>query len=603
MRLLLPALALYVAASTAMAQQLEVHFLEVGQGDCTLVIGPDGTTFLFDGGPNGKGNNTLVPFLQGLGITQLDYVAASHYHADHVGGLDEIWQAGIQTSVCLDRGDSNTPTTQTFADYQSTYASVRQTAVPGQVVSLGHGATATCLVVEGALIGGGSIDISSSAQYENSASIAWKIEYGDFDLYVAGDLTGGGGGSTDVEAAVGPLCGDLDVLRVSHHGSSTSTRPTFLQAVLPEAAVISCGSGNQYGFPKQDTIDHLNYWDRVIPVWCTSDGTGGTGFVDAGGPIQLRSDGQVWSLHGADGLTLTAHCDETPPSAASPGELVVSEFQRNPSAVADDAGEWLELGGARISEPVSLQGIEIGDGVADIFRLAANIQLDAGEVCVIAASGLVGANGGFRPQIAWPIGSQQLTNTTDVLVVRDLTGAILDQVRWTSTWPGKIGTSAERRDMLDLGSIGNFVSGSSSYGLGDKGSPGRVNDGDTTVWGNSQTKVVVTTQPSVGGPLAMDWLMPGEVGAYYQGWVCFGTSPGITVGGTHIPANLDLGYRSSYKIPGWSGFVPGAEMVSVASQVPNNASLRGLTIYGIVVTVDLPDQVRTQAIPEAMIIL
>lgn len=603
MRLLLPALALCFAP-TAAAQQLEVHFLEVGQGDCTLVIGPDGTTFLFDGGPNGAGTNELVPFLQGLGITSLDYVAASHYHADHVGGLDEIWQAGIQAAVCLDRGDSNTPTTQTFNDYRSTYAGVRQTVVPGMVVPLGGGATATCLVVEGALIGGGSVDISSSAQYENSASIAWRIEYGNFDMYVAGDLTGGGNGSTDVEDALGPLCGDLDVLRASHHGSSTSTQSSFLAHVLPEAAIISCGSGNQYGFPKQDTIDNLNYWDRVIPVWCTSDGTGGTGFVDAGGPIRLESNGQTWSLHGADGLTLRAHCDETPPPPPAVGELAVSEFMRNPTVVADDAGEWMELAGARVGLPVSLQGIEVGDGNVDIFRLATSLQLEAGEVCVIAASGIRGANGGLRPQIAWPIGSQQLANSIDSIGLRDsATGAILDRVRWTTTWAGGIGTSAERRDMLSPSYSANFVDGISSYGLGDLGSPGRANDADVTPWGNGETRVIVTTPPTVGGPLAMDWMMPGEVGRYFQGWVCFGTSPGITVGGTHIPANLDLGYRVSNKIPGWSGWVPATESVSVHAMVPNNAKLSGVTIYGIVVTLDLPDQVRTQATPLAMIVL
>jgi beta-lactamase superfamily II metal-dependent hydrolase len=602
-RLLLPALALCFA-STAEARQLEVHFLEVGQGDCTLVVGPDGTTFLLDGGPNGAGNNTLVPFLQGLGISSLDYVAVSHYHADHVGGLDEIWQAGIQASVCLDRGDSNAPSTQTFNDYRSTYAAVRQTAVPGLVVQLGGGATATCLVVEGALIGGGSIDISGSSQYENSASIAWRIEYGNFDLYVAGDLTGGGNGSTDVEDVVGPLCGDLDVLRVSHHGSSSSTQPAFLAEVRPEAAIISCGSGNQYGFPRQDTIDNLNHWDRVIPVWCTSDGTGGTGFVDAGGPIRLESNGQTWSMHGADGLTLTAHCDESPPLAPVAGELVVSEFMRNPTVVADDAGEWIELGGARVGLPVSLNGIEIGDGNGDLFRLATSVQLDSGEVCLIAASGLVSANGGVRPQIAWPVGSQQLTNSVDVLGLRDsVTGILLDSVRWTTAWPGGIGASAERRDMLSPGVKANFIEGISSYGLGDLGSPGRTNDGDITAWGNGQTRVIVTTHPSVGGPLGMDWIMPGEAGRYYQGWVCFGTSPGITVGGTHIPANLDLAYRASHKIPGWSGWVPAAESIAVNTNVPLNPVLSGVTIYGLVVTLDLPDQVRTQATPVAMIVL
>ena len=601
MRLLLPALALCLTAP-ASAQQLEVHFLEVGQGDCTLVISPTGTSFLFDGGPNGEGNSTLVPYLQGLGIQSLDYVSASHYHADHVGGLDEVWQAGIQASVCLDRGDSNTPGTQTFNDYRSTYSAVRQTVTPGQVIALGGGATATCLVVEGAIAGGGSIDISSSAQYENSASIAWRIEYGDFDLFVGGDLTGGGNGTTDVESAIASVCGDLDVLRVNHHGSRTSSNPSFLAVVQPEAAIISCGAGNQYGFPKQDTIDNLNRWDRVIPVWCTSEGTGGTGYVDAGGPITLRSDGASWSMSGAGGVALTAHCDEQAPSPAAAQELVVSEFQRNPNVVADDAGEWLELAGARIGEAVSLSQLEIADGGVDLMHVATSIQLEAGEVCLIAASGLPGANGGFRPQIAWPIGSMQLANATDELRLRDrMSGTLLDSVDWDPSWPGAVGTSAEREDLLDAGTIDNFVAGSASYGLGDLGSPGRKNDGDTTNWGGS-TRVVVVTPPVLGQALVMDWFMPGESGAFYQGWVSLGTSPGITVGGTHIPANADIAYRATYRLPGWYGQVPASEQKRVQVTVPNNSALRGVTVYGIVVTADLPNQIRTQAAPLGMIV-
>lgn len=597
---MLPLLALCFAQH-ATAQQLEIRFFEVGQGDATLVIGPDGTTFLLDGGPNGRGNDTLVPFLQSRGISQLDYVAASHYHADHVGGLDEVWQAGIQTAVCLDRGDSNTPTTQTFNDYQSTYAAVRQTAVPGQVVALGGGATATCLVVEGQLMGGGSVDISGSAQYENSASIAWHIEYGEFDLYVAGDLTGGGNGATDVESAVGMICGDLDVLRASHHGSRTSSQAGFLATVQPEAAIISCGSGNQYGFPKQDTVDRLNRWDRVIPVWCTTDGTGGTGYVDAGGDITLTSDGTTWSMSGAGGVTLTAHCDELPPTAPAAGALVISEFMRNPTQVGDNDGEWFELAGARVSSAVSLQGVTVRDSGVDQMLLAASIQLAAGEVCTIAASGLPALNGGLRPQIAWPVGTIQLANASDDLELHRST--TLDQCSWTTSWPGGVGASAERMDLLAAATLSNFVAGSTAYGLGDLGSPGRSNDADITNFGSQPPTIVVTTPPSVGGPIQMDWFMPGEAGHAYQGWITFSTTPGVTVGGTFIPANLDAAYRATHRLPNWYGFVPPAETVSVGAVLPNHNQLRGIVIYAILVTADLPDQIRTQSTPVAMIVL
>lgn len=600
MRALLPVLALTLAPF-ASAQELEVHFFDVGQGDSTLIIGPDGTTFLLDGGPNGQGNSTLIPFLQGRGIQSLDYVAASHYHADHVGGLDEVWDAGIRATICLDRGDSNVPSTQTFNDYRDAYRNVRQTAVPGQVVALGGGATATCLVVEGELMGGGSVSISGSSQRENSASVAWRIEYGDFDLYLGGDLTGGGNGTADVEGPVGPLCGDVDVMLLSHHGSRTSSQPGFIQDLQPEAAIISCGAGNSYGHPKQETIDNVNSWDHVIPVWCTSEGTGGTGFVAVDGSIELRTDGTTWSMSAPHGLSLRAHCDGSPPSAAAVGDLVVSEIHRDPQRVQDSQGEWLELAGARVGVPVSLTGVSVRDAGVDRFDLATSIQLGAGEVCLLAASGLASANGGVRPQIAWPVGTMQLANSADRL---ELTrgGATLDQVDWTSSWPGGQGVSAERRDLLGAASAANFADGSVSFGLGDDGSPGRQNDADTTDFGNGETRVVVLTPPTLGGVLEMDWLMPGEAGATYQGWVTFDTSPGINVGGTHIPANQDTAWDRTHNLPGWSGVVPAGEAVFASVAVPSQASLRGRIVYALVVTLDLPDQVRTQATPVAMIV-
>ena len=100
----------------------------------------------------------------------------------------------------------------------------------------------------------------------------------------------------------------------------------------------------------------------------------------------------------------------------------------------------------------------------------------------------------------------------------------------------------------------------------------------------------------------MDWFMPGESGAFYQGWVSLGTSPGITVGGTHIPANADIAYRATYRLPGWYGQVPASEQKRVQVTVPNNSALRGVTVYGIVVTADLPNQIRTQAAPLGMIV-
>jgi beta-lactamase superfamily II metal-dependent hydrolase len=92
----LAALTLVLAAAMSAGLQgearasLEIHCIDVGQGDCTLIVSSAGGTFLFDAGNNGKGNNTVIPYLQGMGIEALDYIGASHYHADHIGGIDEV---------------------------------------------------------------------------------------------------------------------------------------------------------------------------------------------------------------------------------------------------------------------------------------------------------------------------------------------------------------------------------------------------------------------------------------------------------------------------------------------------------------------------------
>jgi beta-lactamase superfamily II metal-dependent hydrolase len=591
-------------APLAHAQQLEVHFIDVDQGEATLIIGPTGSSFLFDGGPNAEGYASVVPLLQSKGISHLNFVSVSHYHADHLGGLDEVWQSGIQCTSCLDRGNNNDPSTQSYNDYKSTYSSVRQTVTPGQVVSLGGGATLTCLVVEGDLIGGGSVNISSSAQWENSASIAWRLEYGDFDMFMGGDLTGGGNGTTDVESSVAPLCGDVDVLLVNHHGSRTSTNTTFANTLDPEFAVISCGHSNSYGFPKSDVINALNRVDHTIPVWCTSEGTGGPGFVNGAGDIILTTDGAIYEVTSQSGATFTAHCDEAPPAASTSGNLVVSEFMRDPTKVSDTDGEWLELAGARVGEPVSLYNVEVSGAGGDFFRLGSTILLEAGELAAIGSNGLPSTNGGYTPVIAWPSGSTALSNTADDIQLDQLAGPHLDSVSWSSGWPGASGKSAERMDLENAGSQGNFTDAISSYGNGDRGTPGQTNDSDITSWGGTGTPWIdVLTSPSVGGPIEMNWYMPGESGHSYQGWLTLATTPGITVGGTHIPANLDIAYDRTHNLPGWYGTVPGAEQVYTAATVPNNNSLFGMVLYAIVVTYDAPNQIRSQSTPLAMIVL
>ncbi|RMH00990.1 MAG: MBL fold metallo-hydrolase [Planctomycetota bacterium] len=581
---LAPFVLLLLAAAALPAQDLEVVFIDVGQGDSTLITGPTGKTFLLDGGSWNEGYNSVVPVLNARGINHLDYVGATHYHSDHVGGLDEVWNSGIHATVALDRGNSNTPGTQSYNEYASAFGGVRQTAVPGQVVDLGGGATMTCLVVEGALMGGGSVNISNSAQWENSASIAWRLDYGDFQLFLGGDLTGGGNGTTDLETHVGPLCGDVDVYQLNHHGSRTSSNSTFLGWLQPEFAVIPCGHANSYGFPKQEVVDRLSYAGRTIPVWSVTDGVGTEGFVDAGGSIVLTTDGTTYTVVAPGGHSFTAWCDEAAPTPAGAGDAVVAEFMRDPAKVADADGEWLEVTGARVSEPVSLAQVVVTDLAGDSFTIAAPIRLAAGDECLLAADGLGSRNGGIAPVLVWPLGSMDLVNSADTIRLQR-SASVLDQVDYGSGWPGGAGVSAERIDLLGGTAAGNFAAAVASYGLGDKGTPGADNSADNTNWnGGGGVRVEIVTPPVLGQLMEMNWYAPGEAGMLYQGWITLSTTPGFDLNGTHIPGNLDAGFNATAGLPGWSGFVPGSEVMPTSMVVPNNPSLAGRQVWALFAT-------------------
>ncbi|HBF22892.1 MAG TPA: hypothetical protein DDW23_03665 [Planctomycetes bacterium] len=590
--------------TTLSGQDLEVWFVDVGQGDCTLLRSPTGETFLFDGGDTGEGAATVVPLLQSLGISHLDWVSASHYHADHIGGLDEVWNYGIRTTTCLDRGDDSPPGTWAFSDYRNAYSSVRQTIQPGQVINLGGGVSLTCLCVKGELADGSSVDISQSSQWENSASIAWKVEFGDFDMWIGGDLTGGGNGTAYVEQQVAPLCGDVDVYQVNHHGSYTSSSTALVTALQPEFAIIPCGSANPYGYPKQGIIDRLNYAGRAIPVWSPTEGTGAKSFVDTRGTIHLSTDGNAYTVTAADQRVFSALCDEAINPGVGVGDVVTAEFLADPQRTTDSLGEWIEITGTPSQGAVCIDGLQIFDGNGGYFSLGTPFLLEQSEELLFAADGISARNGGTKPILVWPEGQISLGNTSgEIRLARS--GSYLDEVFYDSTWPSGNGISAERIDLLDSGTKSNFSAGQSPFGQGDLGTPGIDNDADNTAWG-SDSKIEIIVSPSLGGQLVMDWFAPGESGKTYQGWICLDTVPGIDVGGFHIPGNLDAGFTKTRSLPGFSGFFPTSEVKRVSTAIPNNPSWFGMLVHVLFVTYQGSGpslQIRTLASPVPMLLL
>lgn len=251
---------------------LEIHILDVGQGDCTLIISPTGKTFLFDAGDNGKGTGVVVPYLQSLGLRALDYVACSHYHVDHIGGIDEVVNyLGIDSVkvAVLDRGWSYT--TLSYRDYEAAVAPKRQTISDGQVIDLGGGATITCVTVNG----NGKLSPPFNTQYdENDLCVGLLVRFGQFEFFVGGDLSGVNSSYYhDIESSVAPEVGDIDVYRVDHHGSASNSNATFVSTLLPEVSIISVGT-NSYGHPTQTVIDRLV--NNGSYIYQTERGSGGT---------------------------------------------------------------------------------------------------------------------------------------------------------------------------------------------------------------------------------------------------------------------------------------------------------------------------------------
>jgi beta-lactamase superfamily II metal-dependent hydrolase len=347
---------------SAAAQELEIHYINVGWGGSVLVKGPDGTTVLLEAGNTGKGTAYVVPYLQSIGILPangLDYTVAGHQHCDHIGGLDEVVNAGYNVRVKnYYNGSSTTSTCVTgWNSAAATTTAGAPLSVPvGTQILLGNGAKLTFIARNGSIIGGGSVAVSD----ENDRSIAVLIQYGGFDYIWASDLGGGNpdeactgrftSSQTDVETSViqaispgglAPMisAGGVDVLNSNHHGSESSTNKNWMNLAQPAVALISTGGGQSSGWdlPRIDVVEHVLLAQATacttVPgafVLQTEEGApAGTLTSHAGycvGNIKVTTDGVSTFTVSADGAV-----------TQGPTELAVSGLPRT-FALDDVAG-------------------------------------------------------------------------------------------------------------------------------------------------------------------------------------------------------------------------------------------------------------------------
>ena len=241
--------------------ELEVHFIDVGQGD-SILIKQNGHNMLIDAGDN-KYGQTVVNYLKENGVKKLDYVIGTHPHADHIGGLDDVIYAFDVEKVFL---PNITHTTKTFEDLliaiQSKNLNITVPEVGG-VYELGDASF--------------KILAPANSYYDNlnNFSIVIRLEYGNNSFLFTADAED----VLEVEMLNSGYNLKSDVLKVGHHGSNTSTTASFLNAINPKYAVIQLASNNEYGHPSAEVISRLR--EKNIEIYRN----------DLDGTIVAKSDG------------------------------------------------------------------------------------------------------------------------------------------------------------------------------------------------------------------------------------------------------------------------------------------------------------------------
>ncbi|MFC2947695.1 helix-hairpin-helix domain-containing protein [Virgibacillus sediminis] len=230
--------------------ETEAHFIDVGQGDSTLVISPTGHTMLIDGGKRSAGDE-VVAYLQEQGIDTIDLLVATHPDADHIGGLIDVLEQ-IQVNQVLDSGTPHT--TQTYMDYLTL---IEEKNIPFQVAWTGQ----TIPFDENLDLQ--VLNSSEDSSDSNESSIVLKLSHGSVDMMLTGDA------DDDAEQRmVDKFDVEAEILKVGHHGSYTSTSSSFLLEVDPEIGVLSYGE-NSYGHPDADVVNRL--WDYGTDLYSTCD--------------------------------------------------------------------------------------------------------------------------------------------------------------------------------------------------------------------------------------------------------------------------------------------------------------------------------------------
>lgn len=250
--------------TSATTGQLKIHFIDVGQGDASLIQTPGGRNILVDAGDT-FASSAVVSYLQAEGVKSLDVVVISHPHTDHIGGMAQVLSS-FTVSAVYDPGYPQTTDT-----YLNLLSQIEQKDIPYHQAQAG-----VSIKPED------SVDLEFLAPVKlgsdpNNSSAVFRLTYGDFSALFMGDA------EAQEEAS---LSGTLSaqIIKIGHHGSSTSTTSALLSKVNPQVAIISVGANNSYGHPAEQTLSTLA--SHGVKVYRT----------DLNGTVTVTSDGKTYDV-------------------------------------------------------------------------------------------------------------------------------------------------------------------------------------------------------------------------------------------------------------------------------------------------------------------
>lgn len=221
------------SAKNISGKSAELHFIDTGNSDAIL-IKQDGKAALIDGGDNDD-EQLVVSYLKNQGVKELEYIFATHPHADHIGGLDAVIDNIKVNNLYVSNGDAETKSYRDFIKSASNKGLYPSVPLLGSEFKL---STSTFKVLSVA-----------NSEDPNNNSIVLLYTNGNDKVLLMGDA------EAEIEKNINP--GDVDLLKVGHHGSHSSTKREFIERITPEYAVIMAGEGNKYGHPHVETVDLL----------------------------------------------------------------------------------------------------------------------------------------------------------------------------------------------------------------------------------------------------------------------------------------------------------------------------------------------------------